>query len=135
MIIKYQLDKYLLNGFKFIFENRKYTVINLAKYYKNYKLTQNNYTQKYWHYTVKEIYSDETNINNLKIGDVILLDSEKTRYKFYSKDGVLLRKSELYELDYYEYKNNIDSDNARVYKAIKDLIDFNSKKKIRETFI
>lgn len=134
MIIKYRLDKFLPKGFKFIFEDGKYTVINLAKYYKNYRITQSNYTQKYWHYTVIET-NNKNNINNHKIGDVLLLDSEKTRYKFYNKDGVLLRKSELYELDYYEYKNNIDSDNARVYKAIKELIDLNSKKKIRETTI
>ena len=135
MIIKYKLDKYTPKGFKFKFENGKYTIINLSKYFKNYKLPNYMYSDKYWHYTVIEILNHYDNVNNFEIGDVILFNIEIIRYKFYTKEGVIFRKTKLYELDYYEYKNNINSDNAKVYKEIKNLFEVNNKRNIRETMI
>jgi hypothetical protein len=122
-MIIYKLDCYTPNGFKFIFNDGRYTIIDLVNEYNNYIEPSGNLSDKNWHYTVKEI---DNNLYN--IGDVLYLERTNGYNSFY-KNGIYFKKSKQCELDYYQYISGKNTDNAKVYNAIKKLLNPN----IRET--
>ena len=129
-MIHYKLDMYTDNGFKFIFDDGRYTLIDLAKNYKNYREPCHIIGEKNWHFTVETV---DPNLemfhkNIYKVGDVLYFDRNGS-CNLVTKSGVGFKKTTQSELDYYEYKTKQNTDNARVYKSIKNLFGTN----IRET--
>lgn len=129
-MINYVLDMYTPEGFKFIFDDERYTIIDLVKDFPRYRVPESKVNEQMCYYTVKEVDINYDNIhkNKYQVGDVLYID-KKARFKFFSKDGILFKKTTQSELDYYEYKKGINTDNAKVYKTIKKLL----SKKIKET--
>jgi hypothetical protein len=129
-MINYRFDKYTPDGYKFVFDDNRYTIINLAKNYKLYREPCGRTCDLKWHYVVINVDNiyEEYHKNKLKIGDVVYL-KKINNYPHFSSKGVDFRKATQSEFDYYEYMNNFDTDNAKVYCAIKNLF----KRNIRET--
>ena len=129
-MINYRLDKYTPNGFKFVFDDNRYTIIDLVKNYESYREPCGRTCDSKWHYVVinvDKIY-EKYHKNKLKVGDIVYLE-KINNYPNFSSKGVDFRKATQSEFDYYEYMNNFDTDNAKVYCAIKNLF----KRNIRET--
>ena len=63
----------------------------------------------------------------MKVGDIVYVKKVNNNLNF-SYKGVDFKKATQSELDFYEYTNNFDTDNAKVYMAINDLINKNLKK-------
>lgn len=133
-MINYVLDMFTPEGFKFIFDDGTYTLIDLVNDYPRYRAPNGYINDKKWHYTVKEVdliydkYNKNKNKNKYKIGDVLYLE-KKSQYKYFSNEGISFKKSTQSELDCYEYKKGFNTDNAKVYLLITKLF----SKKIRET--
>lgn len=129
-MINYILDKYTPNGFKFVFDDNRYTIIDLVKNYQEYREPCGKISDSKWHYVVINVDKLYTKYhkNKLKVGDIVYLE-KINNHSYFSSKGVDFRKATQSEFDYYEYINKFGTDNARVYCAIKDLF----KRNIRET--
>jgi len=68
-MINYKLDMYTEEGFKFVFNDGRYTVIDLAKNYKNYR-------EPTWHFTVTNVDQNLVMFhkNIYKVGDILYFD-------------------------------------------------------------
>lgn len=133
-MINYKLDKYTPKGYKFKFDDGSYTIINLAKNYKKYREPCGEISDEKWHYVVinVDVMYKKYHKNTLKVGDIVYVKKTNNNVNF-SYKGVDFKKATQTELDFYEYINNFDTDNAKVYMAIDELINKNLKKNIRET--
>ncbi len=131
-MINYVLDKYTPKGYKFIFDDKSYTIINLAKNYKMYREPCGKINDEKWHYVVINVDKlyEKYHKNKLIVGDIVYL-KKVNNYPNFSSKGVDFRKATQSEFDYYEYKNNFDTDNAKVYSVINQLL----KKNIKETVL
>ena len=130
-MINYRLDKYTPDGYKFVFDDNRYTIINLVKNYKSYREPCGKTGDSKWHYVVinvDKIY-EKYHKNIFKVGDIVYL-KKINNYPHFSSKGVDFRKATQSEFDFFEYINKFDTDNAKVYFAIKNLFEKNLKETV-----
>ena len=93
-MINYRLDKYTPNGFKFVFDDNRYTIIDLVKNYESYREPCGRTCDSKWHYVVinvDKIY-EKYHKNKLKVGDIVYLE-KINNYPNFSSKGVDFRKA------------------------------------------
>jgi hypothetical protein len=113
--------------FRFEFNDGKFVKFPLDKVAPNYKIPTHAEKDRYWDYTIKEIYNKK---NNIEVGDIVRLDTHKINlsYTHIQVDGIVYTKTTQFELDRFYSKFYPKSDNAKVFNILKNL-----KKDLRET--
>ena len=121
--MNYNLGEYQHPYFVFRFDDGRWAKINLAEDYPKYRLPKNNLNDDEWHFTaIENKYRKKTELG-YNLGDIRLFKYKELRkyntiIKRHRSSGVLYKVSNQTELDSYEYRQNLNTDNAKVYKKL-----------------
>jgi len=120
MKYEYELGKFTLPYFHFIFSDNKYIKVNLVKYFPNYRLVRNSVSDEYWDYTIIKA-NDSSLINTIKAFKYTYLKIKGLQYMEFSCDDLLYRKSSQLEYDRHQYESDKESDNGKLYHEFRKL--------------
>ena len=141
-MIGYRLGGYNGNTNNFIFEDGSFLNIDLAKKFPKYRLPFNGKTNNKYHYTVLENNNlllkndDKYQINNIITFDKSLIKKISVNPSKFIYYDILFRKTKQCEYDRFQYLQNKNNDNGKLYKYILDIYyNHNNPSNIRTTVI
>ena len=115
----------------FYFDDGRWINIDLSDNFPKYRLPCTNLGNEYWQFTIlkSELINCYYKLGNIHYFKREFIRSFNTCCKKFKRAGITYRKTTQTELDKYEYINNLNTDNAKVYEYIYKIVEEDIKKK------
>jgi len=131
MEFSYRLGEFKDSNYVFYLNDGRWINIDLSNKFPKYRLPMTNLGNEYWQFTI--IKSKSIN-PYYKLGDIHYFKREFIR-KFntccrqFERVGITYRLTKQTELDKYEYRNSLNTDNAKLYAYIYQILETDVKEK------